>query len=76
MVTALRTDVDTVVTEYGVAQVKDLPNQARAEALINIAAPQFRDELRASLQVWSGANCSKKKAYSSASSSRAVKRPD
>ena len=49
MVTALRTDVDTVVTEYGVAQVKDLPNQARAEALINIAAPQFRDELRASL---------------------------
>ena len=28
MVTALRTDVDTVVTEYGVAQVKDLPNQA------------------------------------------------
>jgi 4-hydroxybutyrate CoA-transferase len=49
MVTALRTDVDTVVTEYGVAQIKDLPNQARAEALINIAAPQFRDELRASL---------------------------
>jgi 4-hydroxybutyrate CoA-transferase len=49
MVTALRTDVDTVVTEYGVAQIKDMPNQARAEALINIAAPQFRDELRASL---------------------------
>lgn len=49
MVTALRTDVDTVVTEYGVAQIKDLPNQARAEALIEIAAPQFRDELRASL---------------------------
>ena len=49
MVTALRVDVDTVVTEYGVAQVKDLPNQARAEALINIAAPQFREELRASL---------------------------
>ena len=49
MVTALRTDVDTVVTEYGVAQIKDLPNQARAEALINIAAPQFREELRASL---------------------------
>jgi 4-hydroxybutyrate CoA-transferase len=45
MVTALRTDVDTVVTEYGVAQIKDLPNRARAEALIQIAAPQFRDEL-------------------------------
>ncbi len=50
MVTALRTDVDTVVTEYGVAQIKDLPNRARAEALIAIAAPQFRDELRGSLQ--------------------------
>ena len=46
MVTALRTDVDTVVTEYGVAQIKDLPNRARAEALIQIAAPQFRDKLR------------------------------
>ena len=49
MVTALRTDVDTVVTEYGVAQIKNLPNRARAEALINIAAPQFRDELRDAL---------------------------
>jgi 4-hydroxybutyrate CoA-transferase len=46
MVTALRTDVDTVVTEYGVAQIKDLPNAARAEAMIEIAAPQFRDQLR------------------------------
>ena len=45
MVTALRTDVDTVVTEHGVAHIKDLPNRARAEALIQIAAPQFRDEL-------------------------------
>ena len=50
MVTALRTDVDTVVTEHGIAQIKDLPNRARAEALIAIAAPQFRDELRDSLQ--------------------------
>jgi acyl-CoA hydrolase len=38
--------VDTVVTEYGVAQIKDLPNAARAQALIEIAGPQFRDELR------------------------------
>ena len=49
MVTALRTDVDTVVTEYGVAQIKDLPNRARAEALIQIAAPKFRDKLRDAL---------------------------
>jgi len=50
LVTALRTDVDTVVTEYGVADIKYLPNQARAEALIEIAAPGFRDELRLQLK--------------------------
>lgn len=49
LVTALRTDVDIVVTEYGIADLKYLPNGARAEALINIAAPQFRDELRSTL---------------------------
>jgi 4-hydroxybutyrate CoA-transferase len=46
LVTALRTDVDIVVTEYGVAQLKNLPAAARMEALIEIAAPQFRDALR------------------------------
>ena len=46
MVTALRTDVDMVVTEYGVARLKNLPNRQRAAALIDIAAPQFRDTLR------------------------------
>ena len=46
MVTALRTDVDIVVTQYGVAALKDLPVRQRASALIDIAAPQFRDELR------------------------------
>ena len=46
MVTALRTDVDIVVTEFGVADIKYLHNQARAEALINIAAPEFRAQLR------------------------------
>lgn len=46
MVTALRTDVDIVVTEFGVAQLKNLPNRQRKDALIEIAAPQFRDELR------------------------------
>ena len=45
LVTALRTDVDIVVTEYGVAQLRDLPLAARAEALIAIAAPRFRNEL-------------------------------
>ena len=46
VVTALRTDVDIVVTEHGAAHLKDLPLAARAEALIAIAAPEFRDELR------------------------------
>lgn len=46
LVTALRTDVDVVVTEYGVARLRDAPVRARAEALVQIAAPQFRDELR------------------------------
>jgi 4-hydroxybutyrate CoA-transferase len=46
LVTALRTDVDLVVTEHGVARLRDAPLHERAEALIAIAAPQFRDELR------------------------------
>jgi len=50
MVTALRTDIDIVVTEFGIAKIKNLPNRARAEALIDIAAPQFRDELCDSLR--------------------------
>jgi 4-hydroxybutyrate CoA-transferase len=50
MVTALRTDVDIVVTEFGVADIKHLPNQARAEALIEIAAPDFREQLRDELR--------------------------
>lgn len=44
-VTGARTDVDTVVTEYGVAELKGRSVDARARALIRIAAPAFRDEL-------------------------------
>ena len=44
--TALRTDIDYVVTEHGARRLRHLPVQARASALIEIAAPQFRDELR------------------------------
>lgn len=46
MVTALRTDVDMVVTEYGCAVLKGRSIAARARALIDIAAPQFRAELQ------------------------------
>lgn len=53
LVTALRTDVDLVVTEFGVARLRDAPLEARAEALIEIAAPAFRDELRDAIpRIW------------------------
>ena len=43
--TALRTDVDYVVTEYGARRIRHLPLKARAEAMIEIAHPDFRDRL-------------------------------
>ena len=43
--TALRTDADVFVTEYGVAEVRGLDIVERVRRLIAIAAPQFRDEL-------------------------------
>ena len=42
MVTALRTDVDIVVTEFGVAHLGGLSSRDRASALTRIAAPKFR----------------------------------
>ena len=48
-VTTSRHDVDYIVTEYGVAHLKGKSNKERAEALINIAHPDFRDELANSL---------------------------
>lgn len=47
MVTALRSDVDMVVTEFGVARLKNASLAERFQALIEIAHPDFRDELRA-----------------------------
>ena len=46
MVTALRTDVDIVVTEFGVARLKNASLSERFDALIRIAHPNFRDQLR------------------------------
>ena len=45
--TAARSDLDAVATEYGVARVRDLSVTERALALAEIAAPEFRDDLRA-----------------------------
>jgi acyl-CoA hydrolase len=40
-----RHETDCVVTEYGSAELRGLSLQARARALIGIAAPQFREPL-------------------------------
>ncbi|MGE5454832.1 MAG: acetyl-CoA hydrolase/transferase family protein, partial [Methylocystaceae bacterium] len=45
-VTTSRFDVQYVVTEYGIAHLKHHTVRERMEALINIAHPDFRSELR------------------------------
>lgn len=47
VVTTTRNDVDTVITEYGVAELKYKTTQERKEALINIAHPRYRKWLNA-----------------------------
>lgn len=46
VVTIPRTVADIIVTEYGVAYLRGRSVRERAEQLINIAHPDFRDELR------------------------------
>jgi acyl-CoA hydrolase len=45
VVSLTRYDVDFVVTEFGVADLVDASVHERAQALIGIAAPEFRDNL-------------------------------
>lgn len=50
-----RNDLDYVVTEYGVAALKGTSIRERVEKLINIAHPDFRDQLREEaeqLMIW------------------------
>ena len=49
LVTALRTDVDIVVTEFGIAELRNESLASRAERLIEIAHPDFRSGLKAGL---------------------------
>ena len=46
-VTTSRNDVDYVVTEYGIAHLTGKTLRQRAQALIAIAHPDFREALRA-----------------------------
>ena len=45
VVTTSKNDVDRIVTEYGVAELRGKSIAQRTRALINIAHPKFRDEL-------------------------------
>ena len=44
-VTTSRFDVHYIVTEYGIADLRGKNNRERAQALISIAHPDFRDQL-------------------------------
>jgi 4-hydroxybutyrate CoA-transferase len=46
VVTALRAFVDYVVTEYGIAELRGKTLKQRAAALVEVAHPDFREELR------------------------------
>ena len=45
IITTPRTQAPCIVTEYGIARLPGLPTWQRAEALIGIAHPDFREEL-------------------------------
>jgi acyl-CoA hydrolase len=48
VVTTARADVDCVVTEHGTAHLRGQPLAERVRRLIEIAAPEFRDQLASS----------------------------
>jgi acyl-CoA hydrolase len=55
IITDTRAGVQYVVTEYGKVNLKGMSSWQRAEALISIAHPDFRDELIAEakqLKIW------------------------
>ncbi len=58
-VTTPRASVDYIVTEYGLARFKGLPTWQRAEMLISLAHPDFREELEKQAQemnIWRRSN--------------------
>lgn len=51
-VTSLRSDMDAIVTEHGVAELKGASLSQRARRMIAVAAPQFREELERAAWPW------------------------
>ena len=47
VVTTPRCDIDVVVTEHGVADLRGVDDEERAQRLVEVAAPEHRAELRA-----------------------------
>ena len=59
VITTPRTQAPSIVTEYGVARLAGLPTWARAEAIVSIAHPDFREELIAAAEtqkIWRKSN--------------------
>lgn len=55
IVSLSRNDVNYIVTEYGIANLRGRSIYERVEQLINVAHPNFRDELRAKakeMKIW------------------------
>ena len=59
IITTPRTQAPYMVTEYGVANLAGLPTWQRAEALIGLSHPDFREELIKAAQeqrIWRKSN--------------------
>ncbi|MBQ4249165.1 MAG: 4-hydroxybutyrate--acetyl-CoA CoA transferase [Clostridia bacterium] len=52
VISLMRNDVDFVCTEYGMAALRGASLKERAQSLINIAHPDFRDELLEGAKKW------------------------
>ncbi len=52
IVTTPRHQLDVVITEYGVAELRGRTVRERARALARIAHPEFREQLLADAEVW------------------------
>jgi 4-hydroxybutyrate CoA-transferase len=63
-VTTMRADVDYVVTEHGVAHLKGKALRERAFALLDIADPQFRDQIVDELKTLKGDAWLKRRSHS------------